>query len=261
MTKPTQTSGSRGREWGLKKKETIRHYNMNPPGPGVGLFFLSLLLYCSRNIRRIWSVLRHKQSSQGTEKASAKVLWYPGIYQDDRDPKLLPCPSPVSDSGQYPRSETKSPPHLSILFHRQDCICLRLFWQERSPYPSLKMHCPMQRMCVSGWSGSVQNHTGRWLPACSISASVWGPILSFKPCPPATNILMLLKASFIKMGGNKSIPRTRRANTIKLCLPFLTLNQDAISDLRPQIILSAVSRALKLSEAAFIFSQLQWLSL
>ena len=62
---------------------------------------------------------------------------------------------------------------------------------------------------------------------------------------------MLLKASFIKMGRNKSIPRTRRANMVKLYKPFLKLDQGGITDLKSQIILSAVSAASKLSRAAF----------
>jgi hypothetical protein len=62
---------------------------------------------------------------------------------------------------------------------------------------------------------------------------------------------MLLKASFITMGRNKSISRTRRTSMIKLYMPFLELDQDGNTDLRPQVILSAISAASKLSRAAF----------
>jgi len=55
---------------------------------------------------------------------------------------------------------------------------------------------------------------------------------------------MLLKASFIEMGRNKSIPRTGRTNMIELYnKPFLKLDQEGNTDLKPQIILSAVSTA------------------
>jgi hypothetical protein len=51
---------------------------------------------------------------------------------------------------------------------------------------------------------------------------------------------MLLKASFIKMCRSKSIPRTRRANMIKLYKPFLKLGQDGNTDNKLQIILSTI---------------------
>jgi len=62
---------------------------------------------------------------------------------------------------------------------------------------------------------------------------------------------MLLKASFITIGRNKSIPRTRRASMIKLQMPFLKFDQDGNTDLRARIILSAGSAASKLSGASF----------
>jgi hypothetical protein len=57
----------------------------------VGLFFSSLLLYPSRYVQRIWSVLGQvtnkaaNKNSQGTDKALNKVPRYSGIYQDGQD--------------------------------------------------------------------------------------------------------------------------------------------------------------------------------
>lgn len=76
----------------------------------VGLISPSLLLYRSKYIQRMWPGLRHKQSSQGTNKAQTKVprSLFPGTYQDDQDRRnthslvvfslvsLLLCPSPMS---------------------------------------------------------------------------------------------------------------------------------------------------------------------
>jgi hypothetical protein len=45
-------------------------------------------------------------------------------------------------------------------------------------------------------------------------------------------MLMLLKENFITMGRNKSIHRTR-ASMIKLYEPFLKLDQDGNTDLKP----------------------------
>jgi len=53
------------------------------------------------------------------------------------------------------------------------------------------------------------------------------------------------------MGRNKSILRTRRDSMIKLYMPFLKLEQDGNTDLRPEIILSAISATSKLRGAAF----------
>jgi len=50
----------------------------------------------------------------------------------------------------------------------------------------------------------------------------------------AANMLMLLMASFITMGRNKSILRTRQAYMIKIHKPFLKLDQDENTDLKPQ---------------------------
>lgn len=36
-----------------------------------------------------------------------KIQWYSGIYQDDQDLSLLPCPSPMPNSCQYPWSSTR----------------------------------------------------------------------------------------------------------------------------------------------------------
>ena len=91
------------------------------------------------------------------------------------------------------------------------------------------------------------------LPACWINNSVWWFIFSFKSCTLATNILMLLKASFNMMGRNKSLPRTKRASMIKLYIPFLKLDENENTGIRPWIILSAVS-ATKLSKASFFKS-------
>ena len=55
-------------------------------------------------------------------------------------------------------------------------------------------------------------------------------------CPGNTFIpahVDVFKGGFIKMGRNKSIPRTRRASIIKLYMPFLKLDQDGNTDLRP----------------------------
>jgi hypothetical protein len=62
----------------------------------------------------------------------------------------------------------------------------------------------------------------------------------------------VLKASFITMGRNKSIPRTKRATMIKQYMPFLKLDQDGNTDHRPWIILSAVCAASMLSRVAFL---------
>jgi hypothetical protein len=67
----------------------------------------------------------------------------------------------------------------------------------------------------------------------------------------ATNMLILLKTSFIIMVRNRCIPRTRRASMIKVYMPLLKLDQDGNIDLRLQIILSAISAASKLIGAAF----------
>ena len=88
-------------------------------------FFSSLLLYHSRYIQRIWSVLRHKQSSQGTNKSINKIPWSLclGVYHDDQDTRntihylavftlsLLCCPSTMSNPFQIHKSIPKSSPH------------------------------------------------------------------------------------------------------------------------------------------------------
>jgi hypothetical protein len=75
-----QSTGSQGREGELKR--TIgQHYNRTPASASAdaeaetGLFFSSLLLYHSRCMQRIGSVLDQRQSSQGTNKAWTKVPW------------------------------------------------------------------------------------------------------------------------------------------------------------------------------------------
>lgn len=64
-------------------------------------------------------------------------------------------------------------------------------------------------------------------------------------------MLMLLKASFYHNEQEKSIPNTKTDVKIKLYMPFLKLNQDENTDLRPQIILSAMSASSKLSGVTF----------
>jgi hypothetical protein len=68
VTKAAQSTGSQGREGGgIEKKKAIRqHYNMIPASAESeeGLFFSSPLLYHSRYIQSIRSVL-----GQGTNKA------------------------------------------------------------------------------------------------------------------------------------------------------------------------------------------------
>ena len=90
----------------------------------VGLFFSSLPLCHSRYIK-IWSVLRHKQSSQGTNKSINKIPWSLclGVYHDDQDTRntihylavftlsLLCCPSTMSNPFQIHKSIPKSSPH------------------------------------------------------------------------------------------------------------------------------------------------------
>jgi hypothetical protein len=71
---PSQLSQSAGLQEGgrTEKKKTIRqHYNMTPASSEAkaGSFFSSLLFYHSRYMQRIWSVLKHKQNSQGANKA------------------------------------------------------------------------------------------------------------------------------------------------------------------------------------------------
>ena len=60
--KPAQSVNRVLREGGrIKEKETIRqYYNMFPASAEVGLIFPSLLLYHSRYMQRIGSVLRSK---------------------------------------------------------------------------------------------------------------------------------------------------------------------------------------------------------
>jgi hypothetical protein len=71
-------------------------------------------------------------------------------------------------------------------------------------------------------------HTGSLLKTLSGNPFL---VSSYIRWPP--RYMMLLKASFIKMDWNKSIPRTRRANTLKLYKPFLKLDQDENIDLKP----------------------------
>jgi hypothetical protein len=70
---PSQLSqlGPEGGSEDWKEKDIRQHYNMTPASAEaeVGLSISSLLLYHSRYIQRMWSVLRHKQSSQETNKA------------------------------------------------------------------------------------------------------------------------------------------------------------------------------------------------
>ena len=72
LTNPIQSVNRLWREGvRIEKKKTLKqHYNMAPASTGAkaGLFFSSLLLYHSRYMQIIWSVLRCKQSSQGTKK-------------------------------------------------------------------------------------------------------------------------------------------------------------------------------------------------
>ena len=62
---------------GKEERRDKENYNMTPDSSEAeaGLFFFSsLLLYHSRYIHRIWSVLSHKQSCQGTKEAIIKVI-------------------------------------------------------------------------------------------------------------------------------------------------------------------------------------------
>lgn len=70
-TQLSQSARSQGKEWGLKREKTIQqHCSMTPASTEANLFFPSLLLYHSKYMQRIRSVLgqgqtRHKQRSHG----------------------------------------------------------------------------------------------------------------------------------------------------------------------------------------------------
>jgi len=117
----------------IEKKKTIRqHMTLASSEADLGFIFSSLLLYHLRYIQRIWPILRHKQSSQGTNKAIIKVIkqgnkkipWSLCLrdYQDTRNIihslavftlSLLYFPSPISNSYKLHRSGPKSSPHKS----------------------------------------------------------------------------------------------------------------------------------------------------
>ena len=76
----------------IEQKKKIRQcYNVTPATAETeaGLFFSSLLLYHSKYMQRIRSVLGQRtervinKNNQETNKAINKVPWYSGTYQDD----------------------------------------------------------------------------------------------------------------------------------------------------------------------------------
>lgn len=133
----SQSTGSRGREGGLKNKKAIRQHNITRLQPVLKWvnFFSSLLLCHSRYMQRIGSFL--DQSSQETNKVISEVprSLCPQVYRDDQDTRntlyslavfisslvLAQCQILVwayflvlakcKYSYQNPRSKPKSSPH------------------------------------------------------------------------------------------------------------------------------------------------------
>ena len=146
----SRSTWSRGREWGLNKEKTIRqHYNMTPASAEaeVGLFFPSQLLYHSRYLQRIGSVLRSK--TKWSNKAKNKEIT-PGSNQtklSTKSPSLWIWALPG-----LPRQ--KGSPHFLAVFTL--ILALAQMWIFLSEPTSLKPVTSTCQISISSTKNSLQ---------------------------------------------------------------------------------------------------------